>query len=280
MSTGDTRRSQSATIFDTFRKEKDGNKPPSKRLRKDENPAILVSEASTATLIADNLKEDQNFLITPTFAGRRKEQQAMTLNRLKDKNARYQSQREFLSQCIESKLIPKSLKLELEPTIGNHDQEFLDTWYSNLQEFSLSLMKGIVKLCDKTISETAEHINSTENALKQNMEKEEFQKIKKKISRNEEAKKRVLKEIKIKTFNYLKHKPDTVRNQKTSQTTAIQDTLKPTYASILKNNTNVASNSINQNTNPTGERPTLQQKLQSFTSKHSRSRSKSPTRKA
>ena len=72
------------------------------------------------------------------------------------------------------------MKLELEPTIGNHDQEFLDTWYSNLQEFSLSLMKRIVKLCDKTISETAEHINSTENALKQNMEKEEFQKIKKK----------------------------------------------------------------------------------------------------
>ena len=122
MSTGDTRRSQSATIFDTFRKEKDGNKPPSKRLRKDENPAILVSEASTATLIADNLKEDQNFLITPTFAERYKEQQAMKLNRLKDKDARYQSHREFLSQCIESKLIPKGLKLELEPTIGNHDQ--------------------------------------------------------------------------------------------------------------------------------------------------------------
>ena len=74
MSIGDTRRSQSATISDTFRKEKDstnhGNKPPSKRLRgeEDNNPAILVSEASTATLIADNLKEDQNFLITPTFA--------------------------------------------------------------------------------------------------------------------------------------------------------------------------------------------------------------------
>ena len=48
----------------------------------------------------------------------------MKLNRLKEKNARYQSHREFLSQCIESKLIPKGLKLELEPTIGNHDQEF------------------------------------------------------------------------------------------------------------------------------------------------------------
>ena len=266
MSTGDTRRSQSATIFDTFRKEKDstnhGKKPPSKRLREEDgNPAILVSEASTATLIADNLKEHQNVLVTPTFVERHKEQQAMKLNRLKDKNARYQSHREFLSQCIESKLIPKSLKLELEPTIGNHDQEFLDTWYSNLQEFSLTLMKGIVKFCDKTISETAAHINSTENALKQNMEKEEFQKIKETISRNEEATKRVLKQRKFKKFNYLKHKPDTERNRKTSQTTTIQDTLKPTYASILNNNANVASSSINQNTNPTGERPKLQQKL-------------------
>ena len=143
-------------------------------------------------------------------------------------------------------------------------------------------MRGIVKFCDKTISEIAAHINSTEKALKQNMEKEEFErkKMKETISRNEEATERVLKQRKFKKFNYLKHKPDTERNQKTSQTTAIQDTLKPTYASILKNNTNVASNSINQNTNPTGERPTLQQKLRFFTLKHSRSRSKSPTRKA
>ena len=52
--------------------------------------------------------------------------------------------------------------------------------------FSLTLMKGIVKFCDKTISETAACINSTENTLKQNMEKGEFQKIKETISRNEE----------------------------------------------------------------------------------------------
>ena len=156
-------------------------------------PAILVSEASTATLIADNLNEDQNFLITLTFAERHKEQQAVKLNRLGDENARYQYHREFLSQCTESKLIPKDLKLELEPTIGNHNQKFLDMWYSNLQEFSLTLMKGIVKFCDNTISETAKHINSTEEALKQNMEKEEFQKIKETICRNQEATKRVLK---------------------------------------------------------------------------------------
>ena len=111
---------------------------------------------------------------------------------MKGKNARYQSHREFLSQCIESKLIPKGLKLELEHTIGNHNEEFLDTWYPNLQEFSLTLMKGIVKFCDEKISETEAYINSIEKALKQNMEKEEFQKIKETISRNEEATERVL----------------------------------------------------------------------------------------
>ena len=58
-------------------------------------------------------------------------------------------------------------------------------------------MKGIVKFCEKTISETAAHINSVENALKQNMEKEEFQKIKQTIFRNEEATKRVLKQRKF-----------------------------------------------------------------------------------
>ena len=46
------------------------------------------------------------------------------------------------------------------------------------------------------------------------MEKEEFQKIKETISRNEEATKRVLKQKKIKKLNYIKHKPDTKRNQK------------------------------------------------------------------
>ena len=52
------------------------------------------------------------------------------------------------------------------------------------------------KFCDKTIA----HINSTENALKQNMEKEEFQEIKQTISGNEEATKRVLKQRKFKNF--------------------------------------------------------------------------------
>ena len=75
-------------------------------------------------------------------------------------------------------------------------------------------MKGNKKFYDKTISETAAHINSTEKALKQNMEKDEFQKIKETISRNEEVTKQALKQRTFKKFNYLKHKPDTERNKK------------------------------------------------------------------
>ena len=108
-------------------------------------------------------------------------------------------------------------------------------WYSNIQEFFITSMKGIVKFCDKTISETAARINSTEKALKQSMEKEEVQKIKETISRNEEATKRILKQRKFKKFNYLKYKTDTETNQKISQTATIQDTLKTTHARILKN---------------------------------------------
>ena len=38
--------------------------------------------------------------------------------------------------------------------------------------------------------------------------------------------------------------------------------MEPTYANIVKNNTNIASNSIDENTNRTGKRAALQQKLQ------------------
>ena len=75
------------------------------------------------------MNKAQNFLITPTFTESNKEQQVMKLNCLKDKK----SQSEFLSQCFKSNLIPKGLAFELESTIGNHDQVFLDMWYSNLQ---------------------------------------------------------------------------------------------------------------------------------------------------
>ena len=86
----------------------------------------------------------------------------MKLNRFKEKSARYESHKDFLSSCITEKLIPKGLKLQLEPTIGNYDQEFLDKWYARLDNFSIILMKEIVEFCNKTIKESNDTIKETE----------------------------------------------------------------------------------------------------------------------
>ena len=73
----------------------------------------------------------------------------------------------------------------LEPTIGNHNQEFLDNWYSKLKQFSLSLMEDFVQFCDKTINKTQE-ITTTELSLKTSTNNNQLQEIKAEIMKNEE----------------------------------------------------------------------------------------------
>lgn len=50
--------------------------------------------------------------------------------RLIDTAVRYKLQ-DFLRQSIAEELVPNGLKLELGQTIGNYDQEFLETWYGS-----------------------------------------------------------------------------------------------------------------------------------------------------
>ena len=77
---------------------------------------------------------------------------------MKDKQARFVSHKQFLTRCVAEKLVPKGLKVGLEPTIGNHDQEFLDNWYSKQKQFSLSLTKDIVQFCDKAINKSTQKV--------------------------------------------------------------------------------------------------------------------------
>ena len=67
-----------------------------------------------------------------------KEHIALKLNHLM-----YESHKNFLTSCIAKKLIRKGFKLELDSTIGNFDEEFVDEWYSKLKVFSRILMKNI-----------------------------------------------------------------------------------------------------------------------------------------
>ena len=97
-----------------------------------------------------------------------KEQVALKLNLLKDKVTRHESHKDFVTRCIAEKLIPNSLKLELEPTIGKFGQVFVVEWYSKLKGFSLILMKDIATYCGKTIKSTNESIKNTDNFEKLN----------------------------------------------------------------------------------------------------------------
>ena len=79
-----------------------------------------------------------------------------------------------MTRYITEKLIPEGLKLELEPTIGNFDQEFVDEWYSKLKGFSLIFMKKITTYCERTIESTNASIKNTETTWRNLTENQEF----------------------------------------------------------------------------------------------------------
>ena len=113
---------------------------------------------------------------------------------MKDKQARFVSHKEFLTRCVAEELVPKRLEVALEPTIGNHDQEFLDNWYSKQKQFSLSLMKDIVQFCEKTINKSAQDIKKTESSLKRNASQSQYHAIQTEINANEDSMRKVLRQ--------------------------------------------------------------------------------------
>ena len=311
MSTGEARRTQSATTF--FNKKtrigEETDARNTKRKRDEPNPVFLIEQASTSTLINSSETNlinttqipTNNLLLSATDNSNisqsiNKEGVALKLNRLREKQARYESHKEFLSRCISEKLVPTGLKLELEPTIGNHDQEFLDTWFSKLNEFSLTLMSQIVSFCDKTIEKTNIDIRSTESTLKAATEQEEFQRLEKVIRNNEESTKRLLRQKKFKKYNSLKHKPqssqkDTSNEQERerpnrSYANALTQGIRSRATSqenkqnnILKNHQHSTSRNTSANDLSNNEKTTLEKKIQFLNpTKGKNTRSKSPTR--
>ena len=187
---------------------------------------IIVNQAPTATVIEELVNINHNFLTASPITIHNTDGLALELNRLKEKSARYLSHKDFISQYIKSKLVPKGLELTLEPTIGNYDQDFIDNWYSNLKDFSLVLMERIVSFCDKTKEETTIKINSTESILKQKLEKKEYEEIKKTITSNEAAIKKISHQRKFKKYNSLKDKPTpTVKVKKLLKKLVMQKTV-------------------------------------------------------
>ena len=74
--------------------------------------------------------------------------------------------------------------LELEATIGNHNEEFLSCWYNKLQSFSKEFMKDIISFCIKTSSELTDDNNKMENEITTLLEKKTYEEVKHTIDKN------------------------------------------------------------------------------------------------
>ena len=70
---------------------------------------------------------------------------ATKLDRFSDKEIRFKSHKEFLTRYLGSNIIPNGLKLQLEPSIGNHGDEFVNKWHEKLEKFSRELKQGVVE---------------------------------------------------------------------------------------------------------------------------------------
>ena len=83
-----------------FRKEREyskkTNQPSSKfQLNEAKNQAIIVHQASTAVLVVEKLNENNNLCNPGMYREQEKGRQSPKLNHLKDKNARYESHKDF-----------------------------------------------------------------------------------------------------------------------------------------------------------------------------------------
>ena len=124
------------------------------------------------------------------------EQLAIKLNRKTEKIARFESHRDFLTTCIRDKIIPRNFKIEVEPSIGNHDDQFLTSWYEKIEKLSLELMSDTVKFCKATITTATTEANSLDEALKAATADEEYNEIKTIVNKYNDQKKHELEKTK------------------------------------------------------------------------------------
>ena len=86
------------------------------------NNANTIQDA----LLVNTSKEDES---------KTAERLAFRLKFLQDKKAWFEWHKSFLKICHDEKVIPNGLRITLELSIGNSDDEFNTKWYERLNDF-------------------------------------------------------------------------------------------------------------------------------------------------
>ena len=97
-------------------------------------------------------------------------------------------------------MIPNGLKIELEPSIGNHNEEFLTKWNDKLDKFSKELTQDVIVFCGKTITDTTIDIEETNRKLKDIANQEQETEITTTLQKNQDTRKHNLKRNKDKKY--------------------------------------------------------------------------------
>ena len=84
----------------------------------------------------------------------------------------------FFVKMYTGRPFPEGTKNHNWATIGNFDQDSVDSWYINLKQFSIGLNEQIVAYCEKAEQKTLKNINEVEWILKQKLKKEDYEEIK------------------------------------------------------------------------------------------------------
>ena len=74
-------------------------------------PTIIMNQASIATITEESVYRNQNFLTASPITKHNINGLALKLSRHKENSSRYVSHKDFISQCIKSKLDTKQLKI-------------------------------------------------------------------------------------------------------------------------------------------------------------------------
>ena len=154
-----------------------------------------------------------------------KELQAIKLSRQTEKIARFESHRDFLATCIRDRIIPLNFRIEVEPSIGNHDDKFLASWYTKVEKLSLELMTDTVNFCNETIAKAETEAKSLDQALRTTTPTEEYTEIKTIINNYNEQKKIELQ--KAKRAKHRKLRWNITNGQRKQQQQQTQPILQP-----------------------------------------------------
>ena len=133
----------------------------------------------------------------------------------------------------------------LEPSIGNHNDEFLEKWYAKLDECSMIFMDMVINFCDKTLTDVNTEKVKVRETLQHSLKTEDYKQIIETINDNETSTTQTLKRRKAKRFNHLLYKNKTATQDTQQRYSSKQNEL--SYADITKkrSQTNLIDNSSN-----------------------------------